>query len=80
MNYPDVDMPFARIHEFRQFHPVREDGPYYAAADRGALMAYRELAKGEQDVHFGDRIGTYQYLDMHIAIGSALPVRRNVLA
>ena len=40
--------------------------------DRERLLAYRELAKAEPDVLFGGRLGTYQYLDMHMAIGSAL--------
>ncbi|MDT0156764.1 UDP-galactopyranose mutase [Microbacterium sp. ARD32] len=104
MNYPDLDVPFTRIHEFKHFHPERkdvfnsdktvimrefsrfakrEDEPYYPVntpADRDGLLAYRELAKGEQDVHFGGRLGTYQYLDMHMAIGSALSMWRNELA
>ncbi|MFC7790067.1 UDP-galactopyranose mutase [Microbacterium sp. MAHUQ-60] len=104
MNYPDLDVPFTRIHEFKHFHPERkdvfdsdrtvimrefsrfanrEDEPYYpvnTAADRDGLLAYRELAKGEDDVHFGGRLGTYQYLDMHMAIGSALSMWRNQLS
>ena len=44
------------------------------------LLAYRELAKGEKDVLFGGRLGTYQYLDMHMAIGSALSMWNNQLA
>ena len=61
----------------------REDEPYYPVntpEDRSGLLAYRELAKGEQDVHFGGRLGTYQYLDMHMAIGSALSMWNNQLA
>jgi UDP-galactopyranose mutase len=104
MNYPDLNVPFTRIHEFKHFHPERKDvfnsektvimrefsrfatradEPYYPVnteADRDGLLAYRELAKGEQDVHFGGRLGTYQYLDMHMAIGSALSMWRNDLA
>ena len=104
MNYPDADVPFTRIHEFKHFHPERADRyptdktvimrefsrfaergdePYYpvnTAADREGLLAYRELAKGEQDVLFGGRLGTYQYLDMHMAIGSALSMWNNQLA
>lgn len=101
MNYPDPDVPFTRIHEFKHFHPERReihgsdktvimrefsrfaeqgDEPYYpvnTAEDRERLLAYRELAKGEKDVHFGGRLGTYKYLDMHMAIGSALSMWRN---
>lgn len=51
------------------------DEPYYpvnTAADRDLLLRYRARARAEQDVHFGGRLGTYQYLDMHMAIASAL--------
>ena len=48
--------------------------------DRAGLLAYRELAKGEKDVLFGGRLGTYQYLDMHMAIGSALSMWNNQLS
>lgn len=104
MNYPDMDVPYTRIHEFKHFHPERkdvydsdrtvimrefsrfadrDDEPYYpvnTAADRGGLLAYRALAKGEAGVHFGGRLGTYQYLDMHMAIGSALSMWNNSLS
>ncbi|MFT4157037.1 MAG: UDP-galactopyranose mutase [Microbacterium sp.] len=104
MNYPDMDVPYTRIHEFKHFHPERkdvyesektvimrefsrvanrEDEPYYPVNtpdDRAGLLAYRELAKGEKDVHFGGRLGTYQYLDMHMAIGSALSMWNNALS
>lgn len=104
MNYPDMDVPYTRIHEFKHFHPERkdvfdsdktvimrefsrfanrEDEPYYPVntpTDREGLLAYRELAKGERDVHFGGRLGTYQYLDMHMAIGSALSLWNNTLS
>ena len=62
---------------------IASDEPYYpvnTAEDRAGLLAYRELAKGEKDVHFGGRLGTYQYLDMHMAIGSALSMWNNRLA
>jgi UDP-galactopyranose mutase len=36
--------------------------------------------QGRADVHFGGRLGTYQYLDMHMAIGSALSMWNNQLA
>jgi UDP-galactopyranose mutase len=51
------------------------DEPYYPVnteQDRARLKSYRDLMKGEADVIFGGRLGTYQYLDMHMAIGSAL--------
>ncbi len=60
----------------------RGDEPYYpvnTAADREALLRYRELTKQERGVVFGGRLGTYKYLDMHMAIGSALSTYDNVL-
>ena len=58
------------------------DEPYYpinTADDRERLLKYRELAKQEPGVLFGGRLGTYKYLDMHMAIGSALTVVDNRL-
>ena len=99
MNYPDADVPFTRIHEFRHFHPERDytkdatvimreysrfankgDEPYYpvnTSVDREKPLKYRDLAKGEQNVLFGGRLGTYKYLDMHMAIGAALSMFDN---
>lgn len=70
------------MREFSRF-AARDDEPYYPVNtpdDRRRLLAYRELSKGETDVHFGGRLGTYKYLDMHMAIGSALTMWNNVLA
>ena len=55
----------------------RDDEPYYPVAgadDRARLADYRQLAADEAHsrVFFGGRLGTYQYLDMHMAIASAL--------
>ncbi|WP_433332710.1 UDP-galactopyranose mutase [Spirillospora sp. CA-294931] len=61
---------------------VRGDEPYYpinTADDRERLLAYRELAKRESGVLFGGRLGTYKYLDMHMAIASALNMVDNRL-
>lgn len=99
MNYPDADVPFTRIHEFRHFHPERDytkdatvimreysrfagrdDEPYYPIntdADRDGLLRYRDRANAEPGVLFGGRLGTYKYLDMHMAIGSALSMFDN---
>jgi UDP-galactopyranose mutase len=46
------------------------------------LLKYRELAKKETEenkVFFGGRLGTYKYLDMHMAIASALSMFDNKL-
>ncbi|MGW3466950.1 UDP-galactopyranose mutase [Saccharopolyspora sp. NPDC000995] len=62
------------------------DEPYYpinTPEDRQKLEAYRELAKkeaNERKVLFGGRLGTYKYLDMHMAIGSALSMFDNKIA
>lgn len=63
-----------------------DDEPYYpinTPADREMLAEYRRLAKtetAESTVLFGGRLGTYQYLDMHMAIASALTMFENTLA
>jgi UDP-galactopyranose mutase len=59
------------------------DEPYYpvnATTDRERLLRYRARAADEPDVYFGGRLGTYQYLDMHMAIASAMNLVDNVLA
>ena len=60
-----------------------EDEPYYpinTPADREMLLRYRRRAEAEPGVYFGGRLGTYQYLDMHMAIASALSFVDNTLA
>ncbi|WP_291280311.1 UDP-galactopyranose mutase [Galactobacter sp.] len=60
----------------------RGDEPYYpvnSSQDRDTLLRYRERAAAEPRTHFGGRLGTYQYLDMHMAIGSALSAADNKL-
>ena len=60
-----------------------DDEPYYpinTERDRSMLLRYRELADQETDVYFGGRLGTYQYLDMHMAIASALQLVDNTLS
>lgn len=101
INYPDADVPFTRILEFRHFYPQRDyttdatvimrefsrfaekgDEPYYpvnTSVDREKLLKYRDLARGEDNVLFGGRLGTYKYLDMHMAIGAALSMVDNKL-
>ena len=103
----DADVDYTRIHEFRHFHPERQDKypkdktvimkeysrfaesgdePYYpinTPEDRTKLEAYRCRAAAEareNNVLFGGRLGTYQYLDMHMAIASALSMFDNKLA
>ncbi|MGI8434875.1 MAG: UDP-galactopyranose mutase [Nocardioidaceae bacterium] len=69
------------VHEYsRSAEPG--DEPYYpinTPEDRAKLLRYRDLAKAEPNVLFGGRLGTYKYLDMHMAIGSALTMYDNLL-
>ncbi len=82
--HPERDYPSDKTVIMREFSRFAEadDEPYYpinTAEDRERLLAYRDLAAGERDVLFGGRLGTYKYLDMHMAIGSALSRFDNVL-
>ncbi|WP_448854332.1 UDP-galactopyranose mutase [Corynebacterium frankenforstense] len=71
----------------REYSRFAEEGdePYYpinTPEDREKLEAYRADAARESEenkVLFGGRLGTYQYLDMHMAIGSALSMFDNLL-
>ena len=75
--YPEDKTVIMR--EFSRFAD-RGDEPYYpinTPQDRDRLLAYREMAAREPGVIFGGRLGTYKYLDMHMAIGSALSVYDN---
>jgi UDP-galactopyranose mutase len=65
--------------EYSRF-ATKKDEPYYPVnsnQDRAKLQKYRVLASKEKKVMFGGRLGTYQYLDMHMAIGSALSMFEN---
>jgi UDP-galactopyranose mutase len=77
--YPDDKTVIVR--EYSRF-AEDDDEPYYpinTAEDREKLLRYRERAKQEPNVLFGGRLGTYKYLDMHMAIGSALSMYENKL-
>ncbi len=82
--HPERDYPrdaTVIMREYSRF-AQRGDEPYYpinTPEDRTRLLAYRDLAKGEQGVLFGGRLGSYKYLDMHMAIGSALSRWENVI-
>ncbi|WP_010535105.1 UDP-galactopyranose mutase [Brachybacterium squillarum] len=82
--HPERDYPRDRTviqREYSRF-AERSDEPYYpvnSGADREKLLRYRELAEAEPRTLFGGRLGTYQYLDMHMAIGAALSLVDNKL-
>ncbi len=84
--HPERDYPKDKtviMREFSRFSEVgSKDEPYYpvnTSQDREKLLAYRELAAQEPQVYFGGRLGTYQYLDMHMAIASAMSMTDNEL-
>jgi len=82
--HPERDYPRDRtviMKEYSRFAGEGDD-PYYpvnAPQDREMLLVYRDLVAQEEGVFFGGRLGTYQYLDMHMAIGSALSMVDNRL-
>ncbi|GAA3620637.1 UDP-galactopyranose mutase [Lentzea atacamensis] len=86
--HPEREYPNDKTVIVREFSRAAEkdDEPYYpinTPEDRAKLERYRELAKKEaadRNVIFGGRLGTYKYLDMHMAIGSALSVFDNKIA
>ncbi|AUS78663.1 UDP-galactopyranose mutase [Actinoalloteichus sp. AHMU CJ021] len=86
--HPERDYPTDKTVVVKEYSRFAEDDdePYYpinTAEDRAKLEKYRELAKREakeRKVLFGGRLGTYKYLDMHMAIGSALSMYDNKIA
>jgi UDP-galactopyranose mutase len=80
--HPERDHKFGVTTIMKEFSRVgtRADDPYYpinSSVDRQALLKYRERAKEEINYIFGGRLGSYQYLDMHMAIASALQIFEN---
>lgn len=80
--HPERDYQDKKTVIFREFSRFADHGdePYYpvnTAQDRERLEQYRELMKNEDRVFFGGRLGTYKYLDMHMAIGAALSMFDN---
>ena len=86
--HPERDYPADKTVIMREYSRFADDDdePYYpinTEQDRAVLAAYRARARAETaaaGVLFGGRLGTYQYLDMHMAIASALSMFDNVLA
>ncbi|MCX6469112.1 UDP-galactopyranose mutase [Williamsia herbipolensis] len=86
--HPERSYPKDKTVIMREYSRFAESGdePYYpinTPDDRTKLARYRDRAKAEtasQNVLFGGRLGTYQYLDMHMAIASALTLYTNTVA
>ncbi len=58
------------------------DEPYYpvnSSEDKKMLSEYRNMQINESNVYFGGRLGRYQYLDMHMAIASALKLADRII-
>jgi len=82
--HPERDYPSDKTVIMREYSRFAEeaDEPYYpvnTAVDRERLLRYRERIAEQPNVIFGGRLGTYQYLDMHMAIGAALSTFENKL-
>ena len=86
--HPERDYQTDKTVIMKEYSRFAEKGdePYYpinTPEDRDRLKAYRERAAKEareNKVLFGGRLGTYQYLDMHMAIGAALSMFDNKIA
>jgi UDP-galactopyranose mutase len=86
--HPERAYPTDKTVIVREYSRFAESGdePYYpinTPEDRAKLIRYRERARretAERNVLFGGRLGTYKYLDMHMAIGSALTLFDNRIA
>ena len=86
--HPERDYPNDKTVVVREFSRFAESGdePYYpinTPDDRAKLLALPGAGRKEtarRDVLFGGRLGTYKYLDMHMAIGSALTMFDNRIA
>jgi len=82
--HPERDYPGDKTVIMREFSRFAQgsDEPYYPVntpADREQLQTYRDRGRAESGVLFGGRLGTYKYLDMHMAIGAALSMVDNKL-
>ena len=82
--HPERDYATDRTVIMREFSRFAKgtDEPYYPVntpQDREQLVKYRDLGRKESGVLFGGRLGTYKYLDMHMAIGAALSMVDNKL-
>ena len=82
--HPERDYPSDKTVIMREFSRFAKGGdePYYPVntpQDRQQLLEYRDLGRNESGVLFGGRLGTYKYLDMHMAIGAALSMVDNKL-
>ena len=85
--HPERDYPTDKtviIKEYSRFAGAGDE-PYYPVNTAGGPRAAAALPRAgpketvNANVLFGGRLGTYKYLDMHMAIGSALTMFENSL-
>ncbi len=79
---PDKITDFSKTVIMKEFSraALRGDDCYYpvnSGQDKTILRQYKQLQALEKNVFFGGRLGSYQYLDMHMAIASALSLFHN---
>ena len=96
VNYPDPDVPFTRITEYKhltgQDHPMtaitREypsdrGDPYYpipCPENQTLFRRYQALADAEPNVIFAGRLGSYRYYNMDQVVAQALALHRRMMA
>jgi UDP-galactopyranose mutase len=59
-----------------------DDEPYYPVGtgkDKQILTAYKKMSAKLDNVYFGGRLGSYQYLDMHMAINQAMVTFKEIM-
>ena len=100
VNYPDLDVAYTRIHEFKHLYPrfrnstqtivakeysrkaLKEELPYYPVRTAENISLYEKyLARAREIDNFypGGRLGSFMYLDMHMAIGHAMKLGGEIL-
>jgi UDP-galactopyranose mutase len=94
VNYPDYDMPYTRITEYKHLtgqlarvtsitreYPADEGDPYYPIPNDTAQAMYKRydaLARATSDVTFVGRLATYRYYNMDQIVGQALATWRRL--
>ena len=94
VNYPDYDVPYTRITEFKHLtgqqaevtsimreYPADEGDPYYPVPNPAAQDMYRRyaaLARDCPEVTFVGRLATYRYYNMDQIVGQALATWRRL--
>ena len=61
---------------------LKDDEPYYPVGtkeDKRILNDYKKLSATLKNVYFGGRLGSYQYLDMHMAINQAMITFKEII-